>query len=241
MHKNIDVILLHPEIGGNVGAIARSMKNFGFSNLVIVDPECEVFGIDAKNRAKHANDILDKAKIIKSFKKEDYDYSIGTSGKLGSDYNIPRTPLTASELSQKIHNLTKRSRIALVFGRESCGMTNEELKMMDFLVHIPTSLKYQSLNLSHAVAIMLYEISKITQTQDLKKKYTPAANADKDRLCALYFEMLDNTEFERDSKRETQKKVWKNLQGRAMLSKRETFALMGFFRKIIRKIEQKKK
>ena len=100
----IDIILVEPENPGNIGSVARVMKNFGFKNLVLVKPKCDI-NDESRRLAKHANDMLKKAKTIDFKSLEDYDYLIGTTSKLGSDYNIPRCTIKPEELAKKI---TKR-------------------------------------------------------------------------------------------------------------------------------------
>ena len=225
---NMDIVLVEPEIAGNVGAIARAMKNFDFYNLVVINPKCDIKSSDAVCRAKNAQDVLSNAKVVASMHKLDYDYRIATTGKLGGDYNIPRTPLTPEELSKKISKLN--SKIGLFFGRESHGLTNEEITAMDFIVNIPSSKDYGVLNLSHAVSIILYELFK--HKTDIKNRFKPLEEQDKRLLTSLINEKLDSMEFETESKRRTQKLLWKNIVGKSMLTRREGFALMGFFRRI---------
>lgn len=217
----ISVILIEPQIEGNIGAIARSMKNFGFSKLILVNPECKI-GKEARCRAKHANDILDNVKIVKKFPK--MDYLIGTTCKTGNDYNIPRNPITPKELKKIIPS---KGKLGIVFGRESDGLSNDEISKCDFLVKIPTNSKYASMNLSHAVNIILYELS------DFDNDITPISDAEKKQLMKLLNQALKKMDFISEDKRDTQKLVWKKMIGKSFLSKREAYALMGFFKKLL--------
>ena len=225
--SNIDVVLVEPEIAGNVGAIARAMKNFDFYNLILVNPKCDIKSSEAICRAKNAQEVLDNAKVVSSINELNYDYKIATTGKLGNDYNIQRSPLTAEELPEKILNID--SSIALCFGRESHGLTNDEISSMDFVVNIPSSKEYGVLNLSHAVSIILYEIFK--HKTDIKETFKPINEKDKKLLIDIVNQKLDNLKFETESKRKTQKTIWKKIIGKSMLTKREAYALMGFFKR----------
>ena len=89
----IYVILLEPVTAGNVGAVARSMANFGFTKLVLINPHCDHLGMEARNRAKHAQKVLDEAEVVDFFVVDDYDYLVATTAKLGTDYNISRSPM----------------------------------------------------------------------------------------------------------------------------------------------------
>lgn len=229
----MDVVLVEPETAGNVGAIARVMKNFRYSQLVLVNPQCDITSDEARNRAKHANDILNNAKTVSSLDELTYDYLIGTTGSIGNDFNIKRSPLTPRLLSRKVGGFTSRVKAGLVFGRESQGLSNDELKKMDFTVHIPTHEVYPIMNLSHAVAVVLYEIYIAKNNEKMTKKFTPINNKDKQILLEMIDSILDSMTFQKgEDQKDTQKMVWKQLFGKAMLTRREAFALMGFFRKL---------
>ena len=216
----ISIILVEPKIQGNIGAIARVMKNFGYTKLILVNPKCKI-GKEARNRAKNAQEILDKIKIVKKFPK--IDYLIGTSRMKGNDYNIPRNPVSPKEL-KKI--LPKKGNIGLVFGRESSGLTNEEVAKCDFLVSIPTNKNYSSLNLSQAVAIMLYELS------ELENDIAPISAPEKKQLQKMIDSVMKGMKFTTPEKKKTQQLVWKKILSKSFLSRREAYALMGFFKKL---------
>src|SRR3989338_7908791 len=105
----MEIILMEPRRQENLGAVARAMKNFDFENLVLISPKCRI-GVKARKVAKHANDILDKAKIKKSSYLKNYDYLIGTTAILGTDYNIPRNTISIEQLGNKLSALiTKKN------------------------------------------------------------------------------------------------------------------------------------
>lgn len=239
----MDVILIEPEIAGNVGAVARSMKNFACKNLVLVNPICDPDSEESRNRAKHANDVLDDTMIYNSIDdlKTSYDYLIGTTGKLGNDYNIKRSPLSPKQLAKKLGKLTSRSKVGIVFGRESQGLSNEELEKCDYTVSIPSNDKYPILNLSHAVTIFLYEIYQEKNSGKLLKQFTPINAKDKSIILEMIDEVLDGMNFLKgDNQKETQQKVWHQMIGKAMMTRREAFSIMGFFRKLLPKNSKNK-
>ena len=225
----ISVILIEPEWPSNIGAVARIMANFEFKDLVLVNPKCDINELDAIKRAKHALPILKKVKIvdIKDLKK--YDYLVATTSKNGSDYNIKRSPLVPAEISGKLKNLNKK--IGIVFGREGEGLHNDEIKMCDLTMTIPSSVKYAALNLSHAVGIVLYELFKET-----KKKKIGSVNIigykEKKELEKLVNLTIDKLDFNTEDKKKNQKVLWKRIIGKSFLTNREAFSLFGFFRKI---------
>jgi len=236
----IDIVIMQPEESGNVGAIARSMANFGFSNLILVEPFCKI-DEKAKCRAKHAQQILDKAKIVdKSYLKK-YDVVVGTTSKLGGRYNVPRGCLTSKEFGEKLKTITnlKKRKMALLFGREGVGLTNKEVLECDMIVTIPSHKKYAALNLSHAVSIMLYEVFQAIGDTDNKigSKIDPSTKKDLEIVDMRMNQVLDKLDFSTKEKKETQKIVWKKVFAKAMMNKREAFAVIGFFKKILDKLK----
>lgn len=225
----LHIILIQPETPGNIGAIARSMANFNTTKLVLVNPNCNYLADEARNRAKHANFILKNAKTTNNLKtlRPKFDLLIATTGRLGSDYNISRSPILPHELAKKINSLPKSKNIGLVFGRESDGLTTEELRLCDFTTTIPTHTKYYSMNLSHAVTVMLYELSKPDET--ITDKFIPADRKDREQLHRMVSQTMDTVKFPTKEKRETQDVVWRKVFEKALLTKRESRALMGFF------------
>ncbi len=232
------IILIGTEHAHNLGAVCRVMANFGFKELILINPMCKKDDIEALIRAKHdaepilKNAVIADEKILKTF-----DYLIATTARTGTDYNIPRSPFTPEELSRHIeeNNLIKdqKVRVGLVFGREGHGLFNEEIEKCDFVASIPAHHTYFTLNLSHAVAIFLYEITKKLGTRRISKKFKKATAQDKAIIMRVLNEILDKKDFKSESKRETQRKVWKRIIGKATLTKREAFALIGFLRKLL--------
>ena len=226
----ISVILIEPAIEGNIGAIARSMANFGFKDLVLVRPKCDHMGQEAQGRAKKARPILKKAKVVKDLK--GFDYLIGTTSQIGTDFNIPRSPITPNEFAQVIKG--KTGKIGIVFGREGNGLSNKEIEKCDFVVTIPTHKKYHSMNLSHSVSIILYELYQVVGKDKVHANITPVTEVEKKQVMKMVDEILKQYEF-RHTRIETQRKLWKKIIGKLFMSKRESYALMGFLRKILQK------
>ena len=161
MSLNFKVVLVEPLYQGNVGSVARVMKNFGFSELVLVNP-CPLEG-EARAMSSHACDVLEGAIIVSNIEDAVAGASllIGTTGITGSKFDehirIPaHVPREMKELLEGYSGT-----IALLFGRENRGFTKDELCMMDMILTIPTSEAYPVMNLSHAVAVILYELSDV--------------------------------------------------------------------------------
>ena len=232
----ISIILIEPKRQENLGAIARSMKNFGFENLVLVNPKCKI-GKSAIKVAKHGKSILDKVKIKDFSYLKRFDYLIGTSAILGTDYNIPRNAINAEQLAGRLSNIKQKNsksklKIGILIGRENIGLKNEEINLCDILVSIPASKKYPTLNISHACSIVLYELFKKLSLENSTSNINFATKKDKDIIMKYMNKALNEIEFSTKEKKETQKIVWKRVIGKAMLTKREAFAVMGFLRKL---------
>ena len=240
---NISLILIEPENPGNTGAICRAMKNFDFENLILINPKFDTESTELRNRAKWANDLVDKIKIIKKYDKntiknlhKKFDYLITTTARVGRDFNILRSPMTPHELAEKLSELKisskKGPKIAIIIGRESIGLTNEEIEQSDFSVTIPASKNYGTMNISHATTIILYEIFKKNSTETLISHISPITDAEKKQMFKLLEETLDSMDFLNEQKKDTQRTVWKKMINKSFLSRREAYALMGFFKKI---------
>jgi tRNA/rRNA methyltransferase len=217
----LHVILIRPENSGNIGAIARAMANFDLKNLILVNPKVNHLSQVAKNRAKHAQEILKNAKVLKKVQK--LDCLIATTAITGTNYN-PRSPLTPKQLNEI---LPKNKNIGLLIGPESTGLSNKEILNADFTVSIPANKKYPTLNISHACTILFYELFKkensINELASIK---------DKEVLLDYINKSIKKLNFKTKDKIKTQNIVWKRIIGKSFLTKREAFSLIGFFKKV---------
>lgn len=228
----ITIVLLRTEKGSNLGLIVRAMKNFGLNNLVLIDSKVKKTSKDAVRYSKHALDILKKAKIKNSQYLKRFDYLIGTTAMLGTDYNIPRSPLTPEQLCSKKEIYPKKSKIAILFGPEGHGLSNKEINLCDFIVSIPSSKKYPTLNISNAASIIFYEIFKNQKTENIISHINLATQVEKKIALKKINQILNNMEFSTKQKKQTQKTLWKRIIGKSFLTKRESYALIGFWKKV---------
>ncbi len=231
------VILVEPKYGGNIGAIARSMMNFDFHSLVIVSPSCSLESDECRERAMHAQSILDDARIVKSFDDaiEDMDYLVGTSAiSSENEKRHLRKSLSLKDFAKKIYEL--EGKIGIAFGREDIGLLNEEIAKCDLLVKIPTSEEYPSLNLSHAVALVLYGLFS-SKVKDVEQR--PAGKIEKENLYRYIDDLLDIIQYP-EYKKENTKIMIKRLLGRAMLGKWEYHTLMGVIKGAVKAAKRAK-
>jgi tRNA/rRNA methyltransferase len=168
----VHFILVEPKVPENIGAAARAIKTMGFSSLRLVNP-CDHLHEKARWLAHASNDILEEAGIYTSLKDAiaDADFVIGTTAKKRSvkhDYHH------CNDLVNIINAKSKSiEQVAVVFGREESGLTNDELKICDILSTIPMRKKYPSLNLAQAVMIYAYSLSSLAFTVKKRKSIVP--------------------------------------------------------------------
>jgi tRNA/rRNA methyltransferase len=156
----IAVALVEPYHHINVGYIARIMKNFGFHELYFVEPHYD--RKEAMRFAMHGRDILASAKLttLKQLRKTFY-CLVGTTALLGpSRLNIVRDTINSVELAKLISSVPIEKDYCIILGREASGLKNNELEMCDIVVVIDTGTSYRTMNISHALTILLYEIKK---------------------------------------------------------------------------------
>ena len=238
----LKVILVEPEYPINLGAIARVMKNFGVTDLILVNPKVSPNNKIAKKFAVHAVDILENAKIYGSLEEalNTIDLAIGTSGLAGGDYIPERAPISPEEFAKRLSIYD--GEIGLVFGRESRGLDNEELKKLDFTVTIPTSEEYPIMNLSHAVAVILYEVYKQklkNSPTEVKGKLRKSTRQERERLVEFWAKFLDILEYPKDlEKRRFYVLMFKRFLGRGFIYAKEVHSLYGPLRRAIKLLER---
>ena len=154
--SNVHFILFKPQLAENIGACARALKNFNFTKLKLVSPKISFPNEKILATSVDAKDIIKSSKIYKNFEDaiKDVDCVIATSSRIRKkNYKY----LSLSELKK----IDFKKKIAILFGPEASGLTNNELSYANYLIKLPTNNNFQSLNLSHCVIIFCYEIFKI--------------------------------------------------------------------------------
>jgi len=184
----LHVVLVAPAIAGNIGATARILKNFNIKSLVLVNPLVSPLHPEALSRAKGAKDVLYQALVFQNLRDAiaSFHYIIGTTART----RYKRPALFLREILPLLTSLSQKNEIALVFGPERTGLTNEALDLCHSIITIPTSSKHSSLNLAQAVAVVLYELyyhqieGKVSQalpllakTEELEEMYKHLINS----------------------------------------------------------------
>ena len=195
--NSVKVVLVGTTPPGNIGATARAMKNMGILDLALVEPK-EFPSDVATFRSKAAKDILEKASVHISLEEaiSECELVVGTSAR---GRTVPWPVLNPREAAEEMHKSSLNGKVAIVFGREDRGLTNEELGLCNFHVHIPSDPEYSSLNLSQAVQILAYEI-RLSYLQDrhVNKEYWDvelANNEQTERLINHMDELMQEVDF----------------------------------------------
>lgn len=227
------VVLVAPKNEGNVGAVARVMGNFGFRDLVMVDP-CEITD-EAFKRAKHAGDVLRQAVVTDSFERavESCSLVVGTTGIVTeNDKHFIRIPMTPRELAERARG--SEGLIGIVFGREDLGLMQDELSRCDALVHIPASGDYPVLNLSHAVAVILYELRALEGGS-----FSPseATDVEKEKFFEFFGDLLEAIGYPEFRKEKTEI-MFRRMMGRAIPTKWEFYTIMGVIGDAVKTLER---
>ena len=188
MLENIRIVLVNPSHPGNIGAAARAMKNMGLSKLYLVSP-VQFPHKDATVRASGADELLANGVIVEELGSAIADCQLvfGTSARSRS---LPWPLCTPKEMAEKV--VTKSDqRIAIVFGRESSGLTNEELALCQFHLHIPTREEFSSLNLAAAVQVITYELYAASLGDHSMLQESDSAPANAEQISG-FFEHLES-------------------------------------------------
>ncbi len=229
----IRVVLVEPKNEGNVGAVARAMKNFGVKELVLVKPSR--LGAEARRRAMRGVEIMEAARTVGDLETalKDIDLIVGTSGiDTVSEKRFARISVTPRDFATRIAKMD--GRIALLFGREDFGLLDGELRRCDLFVTIPASPDYPILNLSHAVTILLYEL---LATGAIKAGKREASGMEKEKLHEAFKSLLDATSYPAHKLARTEV-MFRRLIGRAVPSKWEFHALMGVIQRATKRIQR---
>jgi tRNA/rRNA methyltransferase len=196
MKNKFGFILVKPQLGENIGACARSMKNFGFTNLNIVSPKINFPNHKAKATSVGAFDIINKAKVYNKTNEAISNFNIIVS------LSARRRDINKKHISLndfvKLLKKSKNSNFGLMFGPEASGLSNEDLSFSNYVLQIPTSPKFKSLNLSHSLTIVCYEIFKVFNEKLFEKKTTSIKISSKSKINSLIkhlLRLLDEKEF----------------------------------------------
>ena len=196
MKNKFGFILVKPQLGENIGACARSMKNFGFNKLHIVEPKINFPNHKAKATSVGAYDIINKAKVFNNVENaiKSFNLIVSLSARRR---DINKRHISLEEF-QKIIKKKRNLNIGLMFGPEASGLSNKDLSISNYILQIPTSTKFKSLNLSHSLTIICYEIFKLINKKKIKKNSSTLQISSKSNISSvikLLVNLLEKKDF----------------------------------------------
>lgn len=232
MTEKITIVLNQPQGALNVGSVCRAMMNFGLKRLIVVNPQCEFNGDQARKMALKAESILDNAGVYDNLKDalSEFNICIGTTvrhGKYRKDFFTP------DKISGFIRERYEDNSIAILFGPEDSGLSTSDLDLCQHFITIPTDEAFSSMNLSHSVSVILYEIYKVFN-DDLynRKRKKLAENSEIENLFDHMRRTLSEIEFLDPQNPDHIMRTFRKIYGRSELDKREVSILHGLMSKI---------
>lgn len=239
--SNIRVVLVDTSHPGNIGAVARAMKTMGLSRLYLCQPHLFPHEM-ASTMASGADDVLDQAIVCGNLDEalSDCTFVVGASARLR---RLQWPQLNPRECAFQIRQEAQQHEVAIIFGRESSGLTNDELDKCHYLVNIPANPEYSSLNLAAAVQILCYELrmclesgaSEITTSDDEQ----PAQHEVFESYMQHLYQVMLSVGFLKTSHLESLQRRVRRVFGRARLTATEINILRGFLSAI--EISQRRK
>ena len=227
---NIYFILVRPQMGENIGSVARAIKNFNIKYLRIVNPRCNWPNQKALATSVGAKDVLKSAKIYDSLEKSigDLDIIFASTSRIR---RVNKKIISISNLKKKIK---KGKKIGILFGPEASGLTNDEISCANYLVKIPSNKNFSSLNLSHCAIIFCFEIFQHFSKKQIEfktgYKSSIAKKSEINKFLNFIIQGLDKKGFLQPShKRLSMIRNINNIFYRLNLSDQEIRILLGIF------------
>jgi tRNA/rRNA methyltransferase len=230
MLNNVRVILVRPRGSGNIGSIARAMKNFGARELAVVG-SARTRSFWARAMAVHGRDILSNATSYPSIREATADCRliVGTTARAGLYRKHSRTP---RDVAPEIAAAARAGRVGLLFGPEDHGLSNKDLEPCQLLIKIPTHADYPSLNVAQAAVLCLYEtfIAAMAEVREAEVQRAPAEQVE--RLFDIMRNSLLKIGFLDSENPEHMLLAFRRFLGRAGLEEKDVRILTGMFRQI---------
>lgn len=229
------VVLVRPQVAGNLGATARVMRNLSLTELVLVEPIADPNDPQARQLSTHGEAILDHCRIVADLSEAVADcvLVVATSARLGGLFRR-QTLGTPEEILPHLLEFMPHGPVALVFGPEPTGLTNTEISRCHYLLHIPTDATYPALNLAQSVAICLYELRRLWLRATVAETPAerPATFAEQERMFEKLREGLEAIHFLYGDKAASLMHALRHLIGRAGPTAMEVDLLFGLARQL---------
>lgn len=226
-------MLVRPIYGGNVGSVCRAMMNMGLSDLAIAEPRDEFNAFDAVKWSYSARRIWEERKEFPALKEAVADCRLvaGTSVREGLYRRHARTP---REWAPRLLETAREGSVALVFGPENHGLSNDDLAYCTQIMRIPSTEAYSSLNLSHAVMVCAYEIYLAAGVYSERDEGSPEATAEaRERMYDMWREALLQIGFMEEEKADHMMMAVRRILSRGKLTEIDTRIMMGIARQTL--------
>ena len=228
--NNIYFILVRPQMGENVGSVARAIKNFNITKLRIVNPRCNWPNQKALATSVGAKDVLKSSKIYDSIEESigDLDIVFASTSRIRK---VNKKIISVLDLKNKVK---KKRKIGIIFGPEASGLSNDEISYADYLVKIPTNKKFSSLNLSHSAIIFCFQLFQHFTNKNVvynsNYKSSAATKSEVNKFLNFIIYGLDKKGFlQPKHKRQSMIRNINNIFQRISLSEQEIRILLGVF------------
>lgn len=232
-HALVRFVLVEPKSEGNVGAVARALKNLGFSRLVVVRPQCDLGAPQARAMAVEAADLLERTEVHEELDAaiEPAQTVLGTSRRKGK-HRQPHYRLDL--LSAELARWTAAGALAVLFGREDSGLTDRELDRCTHLVYLPAAEAYPSFNLAQAVLLVAYELRRAwRETTGVERQPSPAGHTEREAMYRHLARGLRAIGFLHETTVEPMMRRFRRLLGRAAMTPEEVQMLRGVARQML--------
>jgi tRNA/rRNA methyltransferase len=233
--KHCRVVLVRPQIAGNLGATARVMRNMGLTELALVAPGADRADPNARQMSTHGEEILRQARVVAELAEavSDCVLVVGTSARTGGRFRTQSLG-PPDQIMPRLVEALSAGPTALVFGPEPSGLSNEEVTRCHHVIHIPADPAYPALNLAQAVAICLYELRRawLRQTGRAAEPESVDSFANQERMFASLRSALEEIHFLYGPNADALMHALRHLLGRARPTRMEVDVLFGLARQI---------
>lgn len=244
MTAEVEIVLVRPKEDGNVGAVARIARNFGAERLSLVSPRARV-GTEARRRSMGGLPILKEARRYSSLERavESADLVVGTTDlSTGRSSAYLRRSVSPERLGELLLPIV--GRVAIVFGPEDNGLSRDELARCDLLVHVPARREFPTLNLSHAVGVVMYATHRSRRGEAAESTPAPEVLVLNGREKELFLErlsaLLERTGYP-PHKRKGMVLLFRRLLGRASPAEGELRMMLGLLKLIDRQLPKERR
>lgn len=219
------VVLVRPRDPNNIGACARAMANFGLSDLRVVEPFAPVWR--EATSAVGAGDIMQNAKQLGSLDEALHDATFSLAATALRNRGVVQEVITLPHLNERLEKLPTQ-KVALVFGNEKSGLSNEDIERCDAILNIPTVAKQPSINLAQAVILTCYELSRRTDFTPIRTVNAPddqPTDTQREMFLGAVEELCEKTDLRNDLSLTQRKAFLRHALARHPLSTVQLFFL----------------